>query len=52
MLKEASNKVTVTPDGTDTIDGGANWELNKVYDAIMLISDGTSTWHLMSKISN
>lgn len=48
----AAHTVTVTPDGTDTIDGDPNWELSKVYDAIMLISDGDETWHLMSRINN
>lgn len=48
----AAHIVTVTPNGTDTIDGELNWELGKVFDAIMLISDGDETWHLMSKINN
>jgi hypothetical protein len=48
----ATHIVTVTPNGTDTIDSVGNWQLSKAYDAIMIISDGDETWHLMSKINN
>ncbi len=53
MVKDASglaatNKITVTPNGVDTIDGAAaSYQLDANYQAIGLISDGVSAWHVV-----
>ncbi|MDC1068998.1 hypothetical protein OAQ99_07555, partial [Candidatus Kapabacteria bacterium] len=48
----ATHIVTIVPNGSDEIDGAADYDLTKEFDAVMIISDGISTWHLMSRINN
>jgi hypothetical protein len=43
----AAGKVTVTRAGSDTIDGSTTYVLNKLNDAVALISDG-GTWNVIS----
>lgn len=42
-----ANNITITPDGSDTIDGAASAVLNSDRGALMIISDGVSNWHLV-----
>lgn len=39
--------ITVDGNGSNTIDGAANVQLQNQYDSVILISDGTSNWHLV-----
>ena len=43
--------VTIVPNGTETIDGGPNFLLNKQYQNVTLISDG-SNWNVVSSIAS
>lgn len=38
------NIVTITPNGSDTIDGQTNQTLNQQGDILTLVSDGTTWW--------
>ena len=40
-----SNAITVTPNGSDTIEGAASYALSAQYKYIRLISDGTGVWY-------
>ena len=45
-----SNNITITPNGSDTIDGGAggaSLTMNEEYSSRMLISDGVSAWYVV-----
>lgn len=44
----ASNNVTITPDGSETIDGvNASITLNENFGSYTLISDGVSAWYII-----
>ncbi len=44
----ATNNITVTPNGTDTIDGvNASITINENAAARMLISDGAAAWYIL-----
>lgn len=43
----AANTVTVTADGSDTIDGAATQDLTTVNSSYMLVSDGVSKWYIV-----
>ena len=42
----SANAVTLTPDGSDTIDGAGSYALSTQYAGVTVISDGTSWWIL------
>lgn len=42
----SANVATITPDGAETIDGAATYPLAAQYDAVTLLTDG-STWHVV-----
>lgn len=42
------NALTVTPNGTDTIDLAATLVVNAQFDSFVLVSDGTANWNVMS----
>lgn len=42
----SANAVTVTPDGTETIDGAASYPLTVQYQSVTVQSDGTGWWIL------
>lgn len=43
-----TNNITVTPDGTDTIDGAnSNFTLNSNYGSWGFVSDGVSAWYVV-----
>lgn len=42
-----ANNVTVTPNGSETIDGAANHPLNAVYKYVSIVSDGTN-WAIVA----
>lgn len=46
-LVDATNALTITPAGSDTIDGAASLVVTGLYDAPMIQSDGTSNWNLI-----
>jgi hypothetical protein len=37
----AGDKVLITPNGTETVDGASNFEISKSYEGVALWSDGT-----------
>lgn len=39
---DATNNITISPDGSETIDGSADHVLNTQYDFVMLFSDGSN----------
>jgi len=39
--------ITITPNGGDTIDGGANHVINEDFGARVLMSDGVSAWYVV-----
>lgn len=46
-LNAANNNITITPDGTDTIDGAnSNYVIDANGVSVTLISDGTSAWYV------
>lgn len=42
----ATHNITLTPDGTDTIDGQGSYTINVPYGQVRIVSDGTSKWNL------
>ncbi len=49
----SSGKVTVSPSGTDKIEGGGAITLGKPHDSIQLISNGAKTggqWYIVSGV--
>lgn len=44
----ASNTVTITPNGSDTIDGGSTKTLTSLNECVSIKSDGVSNWELLS----
>lgn len=47
----AANNVTVTRAGSDTIEGATTVALTARYDHVAIISDGTATWFVISKVA-
>ncbi len=45
----SANTVTITPDGSEKIDGAANYIISSLYESITIISDG-SNWYIISKV--
>lgn len=43
----ATNNITVTPNGSDTIDGAASLTINENFAARWLMSDGSSKWYVL-----
>lgn len=43
----ATNNITITPDGADTIDGSASLTINENFAARSLMSDGTTKWFIL-----
>ena len=43
-----SNVVTITPNGTDTIEGQASLTLSQKGDSVYLVSDGVSNWSIFA----
>ena len=45
----STNKITINPDGTETIDGAGNttFDLAVQYQSVTLVSDGTSQWFII-----
>lgn len=44
----ASNNITVSPNGSDTIEGvNGDWTINETYAGITLMSDGTAGWWIV-----
>lgn len=41
------NAITITPNGTDTIDGAASVTVDSSYGSLMLIGDGSSNWQIV-----
>ena len=46
----AANLVTLTANGTDTVEGNANISLDAQYESIILVSDGVSTWNKLGSL--
>ena len=44
-----SYSVTLSPDGSDTIDGESTYVLSSQYDWVILASDDSASWHVISK---
>jgi hypothetical protein len=44
----ASNLVTITPNGGDTINGLSSWVLRHIGDSVIICSDGSSDWLILS----
>lgn len=42
-----SNNITVTADGSDTIDGSATYVIDANYASVGLISDGVASWYVI-----
>lgn len=43
-----TNNITITPDGTDSIDGEAtSYSIRADYESLLLISDGISAWYVL-----
>ena len=42
-----TNNITITPNGSDTIDGGASFVIEGDYEQFGFVSDGVSNWHLI-----
>lgn len=54
LIKDAggaagTNNITITPDGSDLIDGAASFVINSNYKSYMIISDGVSSWQVIYK---
>jgi len=45
-IDSSTNVVTVSPSGTETIDGQSSWTLDTQYEAYHFISDGTN-WYII-----
>lgn len=43
----ATNNITVTPNGGDTIDGVSSLAINENYASRVLVSDGVSAWYVI-----
>ena len=46
-LSAGANVVTLTPDGSDTIDGAADLDLTTQWQAVTIQSDGVSNWYVV-----
>ena len=44
-IDSSANAITITPNGSQKIDGASSWTLSTQYEAITLVSDG-SNWHV------
>jgi hypothetical protein len=44
----SANAVTITPNGTDLVEGGAGFSLTTQNDAVEIQSDGINNWHILS----
>ncbi len=51
IKKINSGNITVSPSATNTIDGSTGWLLDDSYEAAMFVSDGSSSWVVMSQIT-
>lgn len=47
----SSNPLTVTHSGTDTINGGASYQISEARAVVRFISDGSSGWHVDPRLS-
>lgn len=43
----STNSITITPDGSDTIDGETSATIINNYDCITLVSDGSNSWYIV-----
>lgn len=51
IKKVNAGNVTIARSGTNTIDGGTSWLLDDPYEVVMVVSDGSSSWAVMSQIT-
>lgn len=47
-VDSSANAVTITPNGSDTIEGAANISIGTQYGTYVIYSDGSSTWFIES----
>lgn len=47
-LDASANTVTITPDGTETINGSSDTVLDEQYDTAIIFSNGASDWMLLA----
>jgi len=47
VKRTASGTITIDGDSSDTIDGGATFDLDVSLMSVSLVSDGTSNWHIV-----
>lgn len=45
----SSNNITISRAGTDTIEGGTSWVIDRAYGSARLISDGISKWSVVTE---
>ena len=43
-----SNAITITPNGSDKIDGASSYVLNAQYMYVQLMCDASANWYIMS----
>jgi hypothetical protein len=46
-LKDATNGATLTPNGSDTIDGLSSYSMSNLKESVTLISDGSTDWEIV-----
>lgn len=45
----ATNNITITPNGAETINGGATYVINRNYGAVQLVYNATSKWQVVGE---
>ena len=48
-IDSSANTVTITPDGTETLDGGGGYALTVQWTAVTIVSDG-SNWFVIAEV--
>ena len=48
-IDSSANAVTITPNGSDKIDGAASFSLNGQYSYLIIVSDGSASWNIISQ---